>query len=170
MHLTIPVEKKTVLEITNSQESLIGLLPTTPTLTSCWWHFSGPRAGYQCTNIKTHVRVLGWSLFNFDLSEQRVLEEEAVLTLSIEMDPNLLLLIMMTIVLYFFTKICLAVITAGQQRVFAVQAPELVDIRRQGAIQRRVEDITIQVEDQTINRRAENRVHPQPQENNEWNS
>ena len=52
---------------------------------------------------------------------------------------------------------------------FAVQAPELVDIRRQGAIQR-LEDITIQVEDQTINRRAENRVHPQPQEHDEWNS
>ena len=38
-----------------------------------------------------------------------------------------------------------------------------------GAIQR-LEDITIQVENQTINRRAENRVHPQPQENDEWNS
>ena len=74
----------------------------------------------------------------------------------------------MTIVLYF-TKICLAVIRAGQQRVFAVQAPELIDIRRQGAIQR-LEDITRQVEDQTINRRAENRVRPQPQENNEWNN
>ena len=85
--------------------------------------------------------------------------------LSIEMDPNLLLLIMMTIVLYFM-KICLAVIRAGQQRVFAVQAPELIDIRRQGAI-RGLEDITRQVEDQTINRRAENRVRPQPQENNE---
>ena len=71
-----------------------------------------------------------------------------LLILSIEMDPNLLLLIMMTTVLYFFTKICLAVITAGQQRVFAVQAPE-------------------EQEDQTINRRAENRVHPQPQENDE---
>ena len=79
-----------------------------------------------------------------------------MLILSIEMDPNLLLLIMMTTVLYF-TKICLAVITAGQQRVFAVQAPELVDIRRQGAIER-VEDITIQVEDQIINRGAENRA------------
>ena len=110
--------------------------------------------------------MLWSSLFNFDLSEQKVPKEEAVLILSIEMDPNLLLLIMMTIVLYFFTMICLAVITAGQQRVFAVQAPELVDIRRQGAIQR-LEDITIQVEDQTINRRAENRVHPQPQENDE---
>ena len=113
--------------------------------------------------------MLWSSLFNFDLSEQKVPKEEAVLILSIEMDPNLLLLsllIMMTIVLYFFTKICLAVITAGQQRVFAVQASELVDIRRQGAIQR-LEDITIQVEDQTINRRAENRVHPQPQEHDE---
>ena len=113
--------------------------------------------------------MLWSSLFNFDLSEQKVPKEEPVLSrliLSIEMDPNLLLLIMMTIVLYFFTKICLAVITAGQQRVFAVQAPELVDIRRQGAI-RGLEDITIQVEDQTINRRAENRVRPQPQENDE---
>ena len=110
--------------------------------------------------------MLWSSLFNFDLSEQKVPKEEPVLILSIEMDPNLLLLIMMTIVLYFFTKICLAVITAGQQRVFAVQSPELVDIGRQGAIQR-VEDITIQVEDQTINRRAKNRVHPQPQENDE---
>ena len=81
-----------------------------------------------------------------------------MLILSIEMDPNLLLLIMMTIALYFFTKICLAVITAGQQRVVAVQAPELVDIRRQGAIER-VEDITIQVEDQIINRGAENRAN-----------
>ena len=90
-----------------------------------------------------------------------------MLTLSIEMDPNLLLLIMMTIVLYFFTKICLAVITASQQRVH-VQAPALIDFRNQlGTIQRR-EDITRrQVEDQTINRRAENRVRPQPQENNE---
>ena len=73
---------------------------------------------------------------------------------------------MMTIVLYFFTKICLAVITAGQQRVFAVQGPALVDFTNQGAIQR-LEDITRQVEDQTINRRAENRVRPQPQESNE---
>ena len=89
-----------------------------------------------------------------------------MLILSIEMAPNLLLLIMMTMALYFFTKICLAAITAGQQGVFAVQAPELVDIRRQGAIQR-LEDIPRQVENQTINRRAENRVHPQPQENNE---
>ena len=89
-----------------------------------------------------------------------------MLILSIEMDPNLLLLIMMTIVLYFFTKICLAVITVGQERVFAVQAPALVDVRNQGAIQR-LEDITRQVEEQTINRRAENRVRPQPQENNE---
>ena len=113
--------------------------------------------------------MLWSSLFNFDLSEQKVPKEEPVLSrliLSIEMDPNLLLLIMMTTVLYFFTKICLTVITAGQQRVFATQAPELVDITRQGAI-RRLEDITIQVENQTINRRAENRVHPQPQENDE---
>ena len=88
-----------------------------------------------------------------------------MLILSIEMDPNLLLLIMMTIVLYF-TKICLAVIRTGQQRVFVVQAPELIDIRRQGTIQK-LEDIKKQVENQTINRRAENRVHPQPQENNE---
>lgn len=86
------------------------------------------------------------------------------------MDPNLLLLIMMIIVLYFFTKICLAVITAGQQRVFAVQAPALMDFRRQGAGEiQRLEDITRQVENQTINRRAENGVRPQPQENNEWN-
>ena len=84
--------------------------------------------------------------------------------LSIEMDPNLLLLIMMTIVLYFFTKICSAVITAGQQRVFAA----LVDNNRtQGRAIQRLEDITRQVENQTINRRAENRVRPQPQENNE---
>ena len=88
-----------------------------------------------------------------------------MLILSIEMDPNLLLLIMVTIVLYF-TKICLAVIRTGQQRVFVVQAPELIDIRRQGTIQK-LEDIKKQVENQTINRRAENRVHPQPQENNE---
>ena len=81
------------------------------------------------------------------------------------MDPNLLLLLMMIIVLYL-TKICLAAITVGQQRVFTVQAPELIDIKRQGAIQR-VEDITREVEEQTINRRAENRVHPQPKENNE---
>ena len=66
--------------------------------------------------------MLGSSLFKLDVSEQKVQKEEAVLILSIEMDPNLLLLIMMTIVLYFFTTICLAVITAGQQRVFAVQA------------------------------------------------
>ena len=110
--------------------------------------------------------MLGSPLFNFDLSEQKVQKEEAVLILSIEMDPNLLLLIMLIIVLYFFTTICLAVITAGQQRVFAVQIPALINFRNQGAIQR-LEDITRQVEDQTINRRAENRVHPQPQEHNE---
>ena len=110
--------------------------------------------------------MLGSPLFNFDLSEQKVQKEEAVLILSIEMDPNLLLLIMLIIVLYFFTTICLAVITAGQQRVFAVQIPALINFRNQGAIQR-LEDITRQVEDQTINRRAENRVRPQPQENNE---
>ena len=88
----------------------------------------------------------------------------------IEMDPNLLLLIMMIIVLYFFTNICLAVITVSLQRVLAVQAPALIDIRRQGTIQR-LEDMTFQgatqVEDQTINRRAENRVRPQPQEHDE---
>ena len=84
------------------------------------------------------------------------------------MDPDLLLLIMMIIVLYFFTKICLAVITAGQRRVFAVQAPALMDFRRQGAGEiQRLEDITRQVENQTINRRAVNRVRPQPQENDE---
>ena len=105
-------------------------------------------------------------LFNFDLSEQKVQKEEAVLILSIEMDPNLLLLIMLIIVLYFFMTICLAVITAGQQRVFAVQIPALINFRNQGAIQR-LEDITRQVENQTINRTAENRVRPQPQENNE---
>ena len=110
--------------------------------------------------------MLWSSLFNFDPSEQKVQKEEAVLILSIEMDPNLLLLIMMITVLYFFTKICLAVITASQQRVFAVQIPALINFRNQGAIQR-LEDITRQVEDQTINRRAENRVRPQPQENNE---
>lgn len=86
------------------------------------------------------------------------------------MDPNQLFLTMMIIVLYFFTKICLAVITASQQRVLAVQAPALIDFRKQGAIQR-LEDITFQgatqVEDQTINRRAENRVRPQPQEHDE---
>ena len=105
-------------------------------------------------------------LFNFDLSEQKVQKEEAVLILSIEMDPNLLLLIMLIIVLYFFMTICLAVITAGQQRVFAVQIPALINFGNQGSIQR-LEDITRQVENQTINRRAENRVRPQPQENNE---
>ena len=72
------------------------------------------------------------------------------------MDPNQLFLIMMIIVLYFFTKICLAVITASQQGVLAVQASALIDFRRQGAIQR-LEDMTFQgatqVEDQTINRR-----------------
>ena len=108
----------------------------------------------------------GSSLFKLDVSEQKVQKEEAVLILSIDMDPNLLLLIMMTIALYFFTKICLAVITAGQQRVFAVHSPALVDFTNQGAIQR-LDDITRQVEDQAINRRAENRVRPQPQENNE---
>ena len=86
------------------------------------------------------------------------------------MDPNQLFLIMMIIVLYFFTKIGLAVITASQQRVLAVKAPALIDFRRQGAIQR-LEDMTFQgatqVEDQTINRRAENRVRPQPQEHDE---
>ena len=108
----------------------------------------------------------GSSLFKLDVSEQKVQKEEAVLILSIDMDPNLLLLIMMTIALYFFTKICLAVITAGQQRVSAVHSPALVDFTNQGAIQR-LDDITRQVEDQAINRRAENRVRPQPQENNE---
>ena len=112
------------------------------------------------------VRVITLYLFNFDDSKQKVQKEKAVFILSIDMDPNLLLLIMMTIALYFFTKICLAAITASQQRVFAVEASALVDFTRQGAIQR-LEDITRQVEEQTINRRAENRVRPQPQENNE---
>ena len=110
-------------------------------------------------------------LFNFDLSEEKVPKEEAVRILSIEMDPNLLLLsllIMMIIVLYFFTKICSAVITAGQQRVFAAQVPALVGNRTQGRALQRLEDKQArQVENQTINRRAENRVRPQPQENNE---
>ena len=112
--------------------------------------------------------MLRSSLFNFDLSEEKVPKEEAVRILSIEMDPNLLSLIMMTIVLYYFTKICSSLITAGQQRVFAAQVPALVDNNRtQGRAIQRLEDITRQVENQTINRRAENRVRPQPQENNE---
>ena len=114
--------------------------------------------------------MLRLSHFNFDLSKEKVPKEEAVRILSIEMDPNLLLLsllIMMIIVLYFFTKICLVAITAGQQRVFAAQVPALVDYRTQGRAIQRLEDITRQVENQTINRRAENRVRPQPQENNE---
>ena len=106
--------------------------------------------------------MLGSSLFKLDVSEQKVQKEEAVFILSIDMDPNLLLLIMMTVALYFFTTICLAVITAGQQRVFAVQSPALGDFTNQGAI-KRLDDITRQVEDQAINRRAENRVRPQPQ-------
>ena len=112
---------------------------------------------YSYSSLHTDILCL-------NVSEQK---ERAEL---IEMDPNLLLLIMMIIVLYFFTKICLVVITAGQQRVLAVQAPALIDIRRQGAIQR-LEDMTFQgatqVEDQTINRRANNRVRPQPQEHDE---
>ena len=76
----------------------------------------------------------------------------------------------MIIVLYFFTKIYLVVIKASQQRVLPVEAPALIDFRRQGAIQR-LEDMTFQgatqVEDQTINRRANNRVRPQPQEHDE---
>ena len=120
---------------------------------------SATMSGYCCwTYSSVHNYILC-----FNVSEQK---ERAEL---IEMDPNLLLLIMMIIVLYFFTKICLAVITASQQTVFATQAPALIDFRNQGAIQS-LEDITRQVEEQTINRRAENRVRPQPQENNEWNS
>ena len=111
--------------------------------------------------------MLRSSLFNFDLSEEKVPKEEAVRILSIEMDPNLLSLIMMTIVLYYFTKICSSLITAGQQRVFAAQVLALVDNRTQGRAIQRLEDITRQVENQTIDRRAENRVRPQPQENNE---
>ena len=122
------------------------------------------------TNIKRMCCVMVITVHFRPLSEQKVQKEEAVLILPIEMDPNLLLMIMMIIVLYFFTKICLAVITASQQRVFAVQIPALINFRNQGAIQR-LEDMTFQgarqVEDQTINRRAENRVRPQPQEHDE---
>ena len=46
--------------------------------------------------------MLRSSLFDFDLSEEKVPKQEAVRILSIKMDPNLLLLIMMTIVLFFF--------------------------------------------------------------------
>ena len=66
---------------------------------------------------KTHGSIITTSV------RQNVEKEEVVLILSIEMDPNLLLLIMMTIVLYFFTKICLAVITASQQRVYMYRPP-----------------------------------------------
>ena len=50
-----------------------------------------------------------------------------------------------------------------------VKLPGLSRNGPQGAIQR-LEDIKRQVEEQTINRKVENRVRPQPQENNEWNS
>ena len=90
-----------------------------------------------------------------------------LVVLHIEME-NVLLVIMMCIGLYFLAKICLAVTTAIEQRVFIVHGPGTIDGVREREIQREVE-IThlMRTQSQTINRIADNRVRPEPQENPE---
>ena len=82
---------------------------------------------------------------------------------------NVLLTTLMCIVLYFFTKICLAVITYHERRVLIVQGPGMIDAGR--AIQREMDlnRRTLRTRSQNIRQRAESRVHPQPQENDERN-
>ena len=84
---------------------------------------------------------------------------------------NVLSTTLMCIVLYLFTKICLAVITYHERRVLIVQGSGMIDAGNQGAIQRE-EDLnrrTLRTRSQNICQRAESRVHPQPQENDERN-
>ena len=85
---------------------------------------------------------------------------------------NVLLTTLMCIVLYFFTKICLAVITYHERRVLIVQGSGMIDAGNQGAIQRE-EDLNRRIlrtrGRENFRRRAESRVHPQPQENDERN-
>ena len=85
---------------------------------------------------------------------------------------NVLLTTLMCIVLYFFTKICLAIITYHERRVLIVQGSGMIDTGNQGAIQQRDVDLnrrTLRTRSQNIRQRAESRVHPQPQENDERN-
>lgn len=84
---------------------------------------------------------------------------------------NVLLTTLMCIVLYFFTKICLAVITYHERGVLIVQGPGMIDAGNQGAIQRDMDlnRRTLRTRSQNIRQRAESRVHPQPQENDERN-
>ena len=85
---------------------------------------------------------------------------------------NVLLTTLTCIVLYFFTKICLAVITYHERRVLIVQGPGMIDAGNQGAIQQREVDLnrrTLRTRSQNICQRAESRVHSQPQENDERN-
>ena len=85
---------------------------------------------------------------------------------------NVLLTTLTCIVLYFFTKICLAVITYHERRVLIVQGSGMIDAGNQGAIQRE-EDLNRRIlrtrSPENFRRRAESRVHPQPQENDERN-
>ena len=85
---------------------------------------------------------------------------------------NVLLTTLMCIVLYFFTKICLAAITYHERRVLIVQGSGMIDAGNQGAIQRE-EDLNRRIlrtrSPENFLGRAESRVHPQPQENDERN-
>ena len=105
------------------------------------------------------------SIRAFDMSEQK--GKTMLVVLHIKM-PKDLLVIMMCIGLYFLAKICLAVTKSIEQRVFKVHAPGTIDAVREREIQREVE-IThlMRTQSQTINRIADNRVRPEPQENQE---
>jgi len=84
---------------------------------------------------------------------------------------NVLLTTLICIVLYFFTKICLAVTTYHERRVLIVQGPGMIDAGNQGAIQRDMDlnRRTLRTRSQNIRQRAESRVHQQPKENDERN-
>ena len=84
---------------------------------------------------------------------------------------NVLLTTLICIVLYFFTKICLAVITYHERRVLIVQGPGMIDAGNQVAIQRDMDlnRRTLRTRSQNIRQRAESRVHQQPKENDERN-
>ena len=81
-----------------------------------------------------------------------------------------ILLIMTSITMCFVIKIFSILKTAFEQGALQVQVPQL-NARRQGALPR-VADLnsnTVLTQGHTINRRAENRVRPRPQEKDERN-
>ena len=104
-----------------------------------------------------------------ELEDQK---ERKVVAMPIEMGNFVLLtilLIMTSILMCFVIKIFLILMTALEQRALQVQVPEINERRQLGSLQRvaYLSSSTVLTQGQIINRRAENRVRPRPQENDE---